>query len=186
MNIEEFFELSAGKWFAHRTSKDLLGKTSAEGKSEIVIESLEPQHPEVIKLCEVYQINPQQAVCAAKFNWNDITKINQKNTGSTVVVLIPNADNPDAGKFLHQIPSDGQPLPGRYKIGEDESLTLTIESEKIYSEERLWFASPNLRMRLSMTKHSNGHSTSAFTSEIRMGVTAASAKASETTQTTSG
>ncbi|MDJ0619939.1 MAG: phycobiliprotein lyase [Calothrix sp. MO_192.B10] len=185
MNIEEFFELSAGKWFAHRTNKDLLGKTSGEGKSEIIIESLPTNHPEVIRVCEYYQTDAKKAACAAKFNWNDITRLNQKNTGSTVVVLIPNSDNPQEGLFLHQIPNNGKPSPGRYKIGEDEALTLSIESENMYSEERLWFASPNLRMRVSITKHSGGFSATSFTSEIRMGAAPASAKAAQATQSAS-
>ena len=185
MNIEEFFELSAGKWFSHRTKKDLVGKTSGEGKSEIIIESLPTQHPEVVKVCEYYQIDPKQAACAAKFNWNDTTRLNQKNTGSTVVVLIPNADNPQSGKFLHQIPDNGKPSPGKYKIGEDEALTLTVESENMHSEERLWFASPNLRMRVSITKDSEGFSTTSFTSEIRMGATPASTKATQAAQSAS-
>ena len=184
MNIEEFFELSAGKWFAHRTHKDLVGKTSGEGKSELIIESLPISHPEVDKICQHYQIDAKQAACAAKFNWNDITRLNQKDTGSTVVVLIPNTDNPLEGKFLHQIsePSNSQPLPGSYKIGEDEALTLCVEVGDTYSEERLWFASPNLRMRVSITKHTNGFSTTSFTSEIRMGAAPASTKTSQATQ----
>ncbi len=185
MNIAEFFELSAGKWFSHRTKKDLIGKTSGEGKSEIIIESLTSQHPEVVKVCEYYQIAPKQAACAAKVNWNDTTRLNQKNTGSTVVVLIPNTDNPQEGQFLHQIPDNGKPSPGRYKIGEDESLTLSIESDNMYSEERLWFASPNLRMRVSITKHAGGFSTTSFTSEIRMGATPASTKATQAAQSAS-
>ncbi|CDN16529.1 MAG: phycobiliprotein lyase [Richelia sp.] len=184
MNIEEFFELSAGKWFAHRTHKDLVGKISGEGKSELILESLPLDSPEVAKICQHYQIDAKQAACAAKFNWNDITKLNQKDTGSTVVVLIPNIDNPLEGKFLHQIsePINFQSLPGRYKIGEDESLTLCVEVGDTYSEERLWFASPNLRMRVSISKRNNGFSTTSFTSEIRMGAAPPSTKTSQATQ----
>jgi len=43
------------------------------------------------------------------------------------------------------------PVAGRYIMGSDE-LTLITEYETMSSEERLWFASPNLRMRVSVLK----------------------------------
>jgi hypothetical protein len=173
MNIEEFFQLSAGKWFAHRTSHDLAGKPSTSTKSDIIIENLSAEHPEVVQLCQQQGIAPNLAACGAKVNWNDTTRLNQKNTGSTVLVLVPDADNPNEGKFLR---STGG---GRYRIGSDESLTLIAEEENIYTEERLWFASPNLRMRVSVVKHSHGSNVASFTSEIRMGGSPPPAKASE-------
>jgi hypothetical protein len=39
----------------------------------------------------------------------------------------------------------------------------------MYSEERLWFASPNLRLRTSILKRFGGFSMASFCSEIRMG-----------------
>ena len=170
MNIEEFFELSAGKWFAHRTYTDLIGKRSEEGKSELLIKSLPIDHPEVIQVCQKYEFDPKQATCTAKFYWDDITKLNQKKTGSMVLVLMSGTDNPLEGKFLHQIPESDVSLhlPGSYKIGEDKTLTLCIRAGNTYLEERLWFASPNLRMRVSIAKHAGGFSHASFTSEIRM------------------
>ena len=70
------------------------------------------------------------------------------------------------------------------EVGWDEALTLIAESDTMYSEERLWFASPNLRMRVSMTKINGNFSTTAFTSEIRMGVPPA-AKTSQAAESTS-
>ncbi|MEB3178177.1 MAG: phycobiliprotein lyase [Nostocaceae cyanobacterium] len=163
MNIEEFFQLSAGKWFAHRTSHDLAGKPSPSSKSDIIIENLSLEHPEVVQLCQQHEIDPTLAACGAKVSWNDTTRLNQKNTGSTVLVLVPDSNNPLQGKFLR---SKGD---GSYRIGSDESLTLIADSEKIYTEERLWFASPNLRMRVSVVKHPDGLNVASFTSEIRMG-----------------
>jgi len=54
-------------------------------------------------------------------------------------------------------------------MGDDDALTLMGESETLYSEERLWFASPNLRLRTSTIKQLDGFSTASFCSEIRMG-----------------
>ncbi len=203
MNIEEFFELSAGKWFSHRTSHHLAVEASQDGsKSDIIIEILATDHPEAIKLCQQYGIQPSDAACSAKVTWKGtMTKDDKKHSGFTVLVTVPDADNPNQGKLLHGIsygenPNQGKllhgisygekaPVAGRYKLGSDEALTLTIENETMMSEERLWFASPNLRMRVSVVKSSDGFSMASFTSEIRMGGAPAKAKTSEAANTAS-
>jgi len=93
---------------------------------------------------------------------------------------VPNADNPDEGKLLREMGyAEKAPVAGSYKIGDDGALTLITEYETMWSEERLWFASPNLRMRVSVLKRFGGFSMASFTSEIRMGSTDASKKATE-------
>lgn len=169
MNIQDFFELSAGKWFAHRTVQDLGANKANEAKSEIVIEKLPATHPDVLKLCEVLQVNSNSSLVAAKVNWNDTTKINQKNVGTTVLVLVP-GNNADEGKLLRQVSNEDKPSLGQYKLGEDEALSLSFESGTTSYEERLWFASDNLRMRVNVIKEAGGVNTTSFTTEIRMGV----------------
>jgi len=61
------------------------------------------------------------------------------------------------------------PVAGRYVMGNDDALVLITEYESMYSEERLWFASPNLRLRTSVLKRFGGFSMASFCSEIRMG-----------------
>ncbi|WP_016951825.1 phycobiliprotein lyase [Anabaena sp. PCC 7108] len=181
MNIEEFFELSAGKWFSHRTSHHLAFKQSEDGKSDIAIEMLAADHPEVIKLCQQYEIEPSAASCGARVTWNGTMEWDEeKHEGSTVLATVPNADNPDEGKLLREMGyAEKAPVAGSYKMGNDGALTLITEYETMWSEERLWFASPNLRMRVSVLKRFGGFSMASFTSEIRMGSTAVSTKATE-------
>jgi len=181
MNVEEFFELSAGKWFSHRTSHHLAFKQSEDGKSDIVIEMLAADHPEVIKLCQQYEIEPHTASCGARVTWNGTMEWDEeKHEGSTVLATVPNADNPDQGKLLREMGyAEKAPVAGSYKIGNDGALTLITEYETMWSEERLWFASPNLRMRVSVLKRFGGFSMASFTSEIRVGSTDASKKATE-------
>lgn len=76
------------------------------------------------------------------------------------------------------------PVAGSYKMGDDQALTLITEYETMWSEERLWFASPNLRMRVGVLKRFGGFSMASFTSEIRMGG-AVTEKASETANSVS-
>ncbi len=186
MNIEEFFELSAGKWFSHRTSHHLAFKQSESGKSDIVIEMLTVDHPEVIKLCQQYEIELNRASCGARVTWKGTMEWDeQDHNGSTVLVTVPNEDNPAEGKLLREMGyAEKAPVAGSYKMGDDDALTLITEYETMWSEERLWFASPNLRMRVGVLKRFGGFSMASFTSEIRMGGTQA-AKASEAANSTS-
>lgn len=181
MNIQEFFELSAGKWFSHRTSHHLAFKQAEDGKSEIAIETLVVDCPEVIKLCEQYEIEPGLASCGARVSWNGTMEWDEeKHTGSTVLVCIPDADNSSQGKLLREMGyAEKAPVAGRYMMGSDKALTLITEYETMFSEERLWFASPNLRMRVSVLKRFGGFSMASFTSEIRMGGVQPSAQAVE-------
>jgi hypothetical protein len=183
MNIEDFFELSTGKWFAHRTSHVVAAKQMQEAKSEIIFEKLPVIHPEIARICESCKINANSQIIAVKVNWNDTTKLNQKNTGSVILALVPDASNANEGKLFRQVSNTEKPLTGYYKLADDESLTLVIKSEDTTSEEKLWFASNNLRMRVSSLTHSGTLNTSSFTTEIRMGVPPA--KTSEATNSTS-
>lgn len=171
MNITEFFQQSSGKWFSQRTSHHLAFKQSESGKSDIVIETLAKDAPEVIKLCEQYEIDPSLALCGARVTWNGTMEWDEeKHVGSTVLVPVADADKPNEGKLLReQGYAEKAPVAGRYVMGDDDSLTLITDYETMYSEERLWFASPNLRLRTSILKRFGGFSMATFCSEIRMG-----------------
>ena len=187
MDIQEFFELSAGKWFSHRTSHHLAFKQSESGKSDITIEMLAQDDPEVIKLCQQYEFDPALAKCGARVSWNGTMEWDEeKHTGSTVLVPVPDADNPNQGKLLREMGyAEKTPVAGSYIMGSDEALTLITEYETMSSEERLWFASPNLRMRVSVLKRFGGFSMASFTSEIRMGGVQPSSKATEASSSVS-
>ncbi|MUG95665.1 phycobiliprotein lyase [Scytonema sp. UIC 10036] len=171
MDIKEFFELSGGKWFSHRTSHHLAFKQSEDGKSDIVIESLAKDHPEVIKLCQHNEIDPSLASCGARVTWNGTMEWDEeKHAGSTVLAVVPDEDNPNEGRLLREMGyAEKAPVAGRYKMGSDDTLTLITEYETMWSEERLWFASPNLRMRVGTLKRFGGFSMATLTTEIRMG-----------------
>ncbi len=186
MDIQEFFELSAGKWFSHRTSHHLAFKQSEDGKSDITVEILLPDNPEVVKLCEQYEIDPALAQCGARVIWNGTMEWDQeKHTGSTGLVPVADPDNPHSGKLLREMGyAEKTPVAGRYIMGSDQALTLVTEYETMSSEERLWFSSPNLRLRVSILKRFGGLSMASFTSEIlRMGGATPSTKVADTATT---
>ena len=102
----------------------------------------------------------------------------EKQTGSTILVAIANPEKPNEGRLV----VERTPVVGRYIMGTDDALTLITEHESLYLEERLWFASPNLRLRAIILKRSGGFSMTSFYSEIRMGGAQAAANAATTAQ----
>lgn len=187
MDIVEFFQQSAGKWFSQRTSHHLAFKQSESGKSDIVIEALAKDAPEVIQLCQQYDLDPALALCGARVTWNGTMEWDEeKHAGSTVLVPIADPDKPNEGKLLRdQGYAEKASVAGRYVMGDDQALTLITEYETMYSEERLWFASPNLRLRTSILKRFGGFSMASFCSEIRMGGTQPAPAASTSSATPS-
>jgi hypothetical protein len=175
MDITEFFQQSSGKWFSQRTSHHLAFKQSESGKSDIVIEMMAKDDPAVVQLCQQYEVDPALALCGARVTWNGTMEWDEeKHTGSTVLVPIADPEKPNEGKLLRdQGYAEKASVAGRYVMGDDQALTLITEYETMYSEERLWFASPNLRLRTSILKRFGGFSMASFCSEIRMGVTQA-------------
>ncbi|NJP11213.1 MAG: phycobiliprotein lyase [Leptolyngbyaceae cyanobacterium RU_5_1] len=171
MDIVEFFQLSEGKWFSQRTSHHLAFKRSESGKSNLHVEMRPKTSPEVVSLCEQHNVNPESAVCGARITQDGNMEWDKgKRTGSTLLVLIADPNRPNEGQFLQNVGhSEKAPITSRYILGNDDVLTLITEYETMSSEERLWFASPNLRLRTSTLKCSDDFSMTSFCSEIRMG-----------------
>lgn len=182
MDIQEFFQLSAGKWFSQRTSHHLAFKQAESGKSDIKIEMLSAEDPEVIKLCEQYEVDPGLAWGGARVSWDGTMEWDQeKHAGSSVLVPIPDPEKPNEGQLLRDMGyAEKASVAGRYVIGSDNSFTLITEYETMYSEERIWFASENLRLRASILKRFGGFSMASFCSEIRMGVAKPQEKTADT------
>jgi hypothetical protein len=179
MDVVEFFQQSAGKWFSQRTSYYLSeqqpGVEPDNSRTNIEIDLLELHSPDVIQVCQHHETQPEQVLCGARVSW-DGTKTwggGDPSKGSTVLIVVADADDTRQGKVLREkSPTSGLGLVGRYALGADEALTLITENDTMYSEERIWFASPNLRLRTNLLKRSDGFQMSAFWSEIRMGLTA--------------
>lgn len=181
MNIQEFFQLSAGKWFSQRTSHHLAFKQSESGKSDLKIEMLAEDAPVVIQLCEQHGFDPALAWGPAQVTWDGTMEWDKdKHAGSAILVPIPDPDQPNEGKLLRDMGyAEKAPVAGRYIMGSDDALTLITEYETMYSEERIWFASPNLRLRTSILKRFGGFNMASFCSEIRLGVTQPPAKVTD-------
>ena len=174
MNVREFFELSAGKWFSQKTSHHLTLKQSEHGKTDLVIDILANDNPQVIQLCQQAGIDPNLIWGGAKYTWKGtVSWDNQPQNpasqqGETIVISVPDLPEGNTGK-LFRASNGTAPQVARYQMGDDDALTLVTEQENICFEERSWFESDNVRLRTTMVTQASGDSLASFYSEIRMG-----------------
>lgn len=174
MDVKEFFELSAGKWFSQKTSHHLTLKQSEHGKSDLVIDILPNTDPQVVSLCERAQVDPSRVWGGAKYTWKgtthwDAQQLSPANQqGSSIVILVPSEPAAKAGQLFRTVGDANPPIAATYTLGEDNALTLVTDDNQLHSEERIWFESDNVRLRTTIVSQPNGDDLAAFYTEIRM------------------
>ncbi len=172
MDVVEFFQLCTGTWRSQRTTHHLAFKLTETGESEIQVEALVANHPQVIEICELHQVDPNLSIGGAHVSWKGgmgWDKEDENHEGSTVLVLIPDTDLPQEGTLLRERGyAENVPISGRYRMDDGDGLVLTTEYEIMRSVERFWFASPNLRLRTSTVQLNGGFTTATFSTELRI------------------
>jgi hypothetical protein len=172
MDAMEFFKLSTGKWRSQRTTHHLAFKRAESGDSEIYVEALTCEHPKVAEICQLHEVDQALAIGGAFVSWDGSMgwdRSDENHEGSTVFVLIPDADDVRRGRLLRERGyAEIVPVVGRYHMDDEDGLVLTTEYETMSSIERFWFVSPTLRLRSSTVKRFGGFSTATFCTEARI------------------
>jgi hypothetical protein len=175
MDVREFFELSAGKWFSQKTSQHLTLKQSEHGKSDLVVAILPPEDPQIIQLCQQASVAPSEIWGGVKYAWKGTISWDMANPspasqqGESIAIPIPDALTAKTGKLWYLTGTNRPPQTVRYTMGDDDALTIVTDTESIYSEDRMWFESDNVRLRTTIVTQASGESLASFYSEIRMG-----------------
>jgi len=152
MEIKNFLELCSGKWFSQRTHYNLAGEEVDNSKADLRIELLAAEDPEVERLC-----SKLEAIGGLKSSWDtSIDWQKTKQIGSSLLIFSKDGHLFSSGKSL---------ILGSYSLEQDEILVLKVEIDTQQIEERIWFASPNLRLRTTIVKQDLPQTT--FYSEIR-------------------
>jgi hypothetical protein len=170
MEIVNFFETLAGKWFSQRTTHYLANQSSQAGQSDLLIEFLAHTDADLMQLCETLGHDPSYLACGVKVNQDSRLEGDTKNTKTSTLIAVLNPQAEGTGVIL-QAPAAAPATQGNYGLVEDV-LTLTTRTTEGVLEERLWYANPNLRMRTSVVKVGSEVQMASFCSEIRMGLTA--------------
>ena len=180
MDIQEFFQLCGGKWVSQRTTHYLLEQKNQSDRSDLWVDFVDAADADVAELTQQFSISPDQAYGGLKIRWSEVaeayqSRFKKQNAGSALVVPIAEPDRPRAGQLLRQVGTDSSA--GTYSFGSDEALTIMLNQDGLRTAERIWFASPNLRLRSSITQRDETIHITSFCSEIRMGPASGSADA---------
>ncbi|AGY60533.1 phycobiliprotein lyase [Gloeobacter kilaueensis] len=170
--IEQFLELSIGRWRSQRSGHHLAFGHFEEVRSTIDITALAGDDPAVIELCHQHDVaagaisHPFAMHWQGESDWDE----NAAFEGSNVLVPVPDLADPKAGRLLRDKGyAETVAAVGRYALQPDGTFLLITEYDRASAEERIWFATPNLRFRVSLikTRDGNGVMTASFSSEIR-------------------
>jgi hypothetical protein len=178
MEIVNFFEKLAGRWFSQRTTHALSSQQSKAGKSDLEVSFLAPDADEVEQLWrshKLFQTSDQNSVtplCGLSIHQSSTVEgDSQPHIFTTLLVpLAPDLQEDKAffGKLLRSGMADSSTY-----ILEEEVLTIVTDSPEARSEERLWFVNDNVRMRTNTTELTSGPNSglriASFCSEIRLG-----------------
>ena len=169
MDIVNFFETLAGKWFSQRTSHNLAEQSSQAGQSNLLIEFLPATDGDLAQACTPLGQDPSQIACGLRIHQDSqLDGETQKIQTSGLMVIMTPTEAGDG--VLLQAAAASPARQGRYRL-DGEVLTIVTPTEAGQVEERLWFVNPNLRMRTSVVKAGETVQVTSFCSEIRMGVT---------------
>ena len=169
MDIKAFLNLCTGNWFSQRTNYNLSEEKTESSKADLSITMISSEESQIAQLCQQYRIDPQQSLGGLLYSWdNSVDWGKPKQQGSSLMVFVEDTEDTTKGKLITNatLKPDVKSV-GTYILGQDEALTLTINTEDIHVEERLWFASENLRLRTNVIKNSTGITRTTFYSEIR-------------------
>jgi len=174
MDITEFVERSIGRWRSQRSAHHLAFAHFEEVISTIDIVALDRESPDVIALCKAYGIDPLSTTHPFRMSWQGESDWDDEDdgelSGSTVLVPVPDPDDRSRGKLLRDRGyAETVAAAATYRLTDDGTFILLSSYDRAAAEEKIWFATPNLRFRVSSIKTSDGKGvvTASFASEIR-------------------
>jgi phycoerythrin-associated linker protein len=171
MDIYQFLELFVGRWRSQRSDHQFGQENGSDVRSLIVISALSTNDPELVAICEQYDIDIQATMHPLKMSWEEESLSSNKPKGNALIVLIPNdANSPDKGIILSK---QGK---SNYEFTTDQALTIQTVNGQDTIAERIWYGNPNLRFRVATLLSTNQSDkklvrSSKFYSEIRSATT---------------
>lgn len=168
MEIVNFFEKMAGRWFSQRTTHALSTQQSKAGKSDLEVEFLPSDNADVQQLCQEHSVQ-KSPLCGLRVQQSSTVDGDTKPTVMSTLLVPLEPEDSDAPTLGGTLIRSGAKTRSCYVL-EDEVLTIASEEDGNRSTERLWFINDNLRMRTGLIELADGLRIASFCSEIRMGV----------------
>ena len=174
MKIEQFFLKSIGEWNSMRSGHSLAFQEFEEIRSTIKIIPAQSNDSRVTKLLKDNLITNNQEKKAFLISWESKSEWddeNQKENSSGESILIPIEINKTEGKIIRSVGyTEAIQIISLYKLLDDGTLIVYSNYNHIYTEERIWFVSNNLRSRSSVTRAIDSLAIlqTSYASEIRL------------------
>ncbi|MEM6714219.1 MAG: phycobiliprotein lyase [Cyanobacteria bacterium P01_C01_bin.147] len=153
MEAMDFFRMTAGRWISQRTTHHLAMRRTELGQLEITASVLDASDTKVAEICQMHEVDPAQAIGGAAVSWQGSMQWDeegQTQTGATILVLVPDGDDPNVGQLLReQGYAETAPIVGRYWVDEQDGLVLTTDYSTMSSVERFSFINAATRIRTS-------------------------------------
>lgn len=175
MDIQTFVSQSIGRWRSQRSGHSLAFQHFEEVRSEVEILARSVDEPAVIELCEANDVDPSLAVSPFFMTWEaesdwEEDEDDEPKTGSCLLVPVPDGEDQTRGRLLRsQGYAEVMPAVGNYQFTEEGMFVLVTPYDRAAAEERIWFATKNVRLRVSniLTGNGEGVVTTSFASEVR-------------------
>jgi len=167
MDIHNFLEKFVGDWFSQRTTYHLPENQVDNTKANVTLTLLPPDDDQVTQLAQQHHLNLDLSLGAIASHWDNSPDWGKpKQTGESLMLIFRSEDDINKGQIVRMINSS-QVIKGEYNLEQDESLTFKITENNQYIEERITFASENLRLRNTILKQDNQVRQTCFYSEIK-------------------
>ena len=171
MKVEDFYSNSIGTWRSLRSSHNIAFAQLEEVDSEIVITPVDQDDEELIQICKTYDVDPKTACSCIRMEWEGETDWDDDAPpikGSTVLVVIKDSDT--KGRLLRSVGyTEEIPAVGDWEMQPDGTFVLHTLYDRAAAEERIWFGTPDLRLRCSIIKTQGGKGvlTASLATEVR-------------------
>ncbi len=173
MKIEQFIALSEGEWTSMRSSHSLAFKQFEQVVSKLRIKALLGEDTRVIELLKSENIKDIKPVRPCLMEWqaeSDWGSLNNDDKSSGSCILIPLPQSNTNGMIIRSVGyTEKIRVLSLYTILEDGTVKFVSHYDQSICEERIWFASDNLRCRSSVLRTSKGKGIlqTTYASEIR-------------------
>ena len=171
MKVEDFYTNSIGTWRSLRSSHNIAFAQLEEVDSEIVITPVDQDDEELVQICKTYDVDPKTACSCIRMEWEGETDWDEDAPpikGSTVLVVVKDTDT--KGRLLRSVGyTEEIPAVGDWEMQPDGTFVLHTLYDRAAAEERIWFGTPDLRLRCSIIKTQGGKGvlTASLATEVR-------------------
>ncbi len=174
MEIDEFVSKSIGEWSSMRSGHSLAFKQFEEIISNLRINLLSKNEPEIQDFLNITGYSKDQAISPFEIEWEgesnwEETKGSQRQLrGHSLLIPIKHSNN--SGIILRSKGyAEAIQAISNYEISSDGTIFFSTTYQQTIAEERIWFINKNVRCRSSVIKSINmsGILQTSFASEIR-------------------